>query len=151
MLGPALRFGLTGGAATLVHLGVAIALIRSGTAPLIANAAAFATAFAVSFLGHHLFTFAGHGAAAGRAFGRFAIVAAIGFLVNETVLYLLPGIGLAGPGHAVLISTGVAALCSFVLSRGWAFAGSDARASGQGRGFSKDGSGVPVKQPMTWG
>mgnify|MGYP002712878578 FL=1 len=105
MLGAAARFALTGGVATLVHLAIAIMLIRLGVAPLIGNAAAFATAFMVSFWGHHLFTFAGHGVAAGWAFGRFAIVAAIGFLVNETVLYLLLGIGSPGPELAVLIST----------------------------------------------
>lgn len=123
MLGAAARFALTGGAATLVHLAVAITLIRLGASPLIGNAAAFATAFMVSFWGHHLFTFSGHGAAASRAFGRFAVVAAIGFLVNETVLYLLLGVGPVGPELAVLISTAFAAACTFILSRCWAFSG----------------------------
>ncbi|QFQ88655.1 GtrA family protein [Paracoccus kondratievae] len=124
MLGEVVRFALTGGAATLVHLGAAIGLVQFGMLPLMSNAVAFVIAFMVSFLGHHLFTFAGHGSAATQTFGRFAVVAAIGFLANETVLFLLLGIGLFRLEAAVLISTVFAAICTFILSRTWAFAGS---------------------------
>ncbi|TBN35951.1 GtrA family protein [Paracoccus subflavus] len=128
MLGAAARFALTGGVATLVHLIVAITLIRLGVAALAANAAAFMTAFLVSFWGHHLFTFAGHGVVATRAFQRFVVVAAIGFLVNETLLLLLLMSGASRPEVTVLISTAFAAASTFILSRHWAFAG-----TGRGR------------------
>ncbi|MEF9605399.1 MULTISPECIES: GtrA family protein [Paracoccus] len=124
MLGAVARFALTGGLATLVHLGVAIGLVWFGMLPLISNTVAFLIAFMVSFSGHHLFTFAGHGSSATQTFGRFAMVAAIGFLANEIVLFLLQGIGLFRLEAAVLISTAFAAACTFILSRTWAFAGS---------------------------
>lgn len=116
------RFALTGGAATLAHLAVAMLLIRLGVQPLIGNAVAFAMAFMVSFLGHHLFTFAGHGATASRTLRRFAVVAGIGFLVNEALLFLLLMTGAFPPEAAVLLSTGCAATSTFILSRHWAFA-----------------------------
>ncbi len=118
-----MRFALTGGGATLVHLTVAMLLIRLGVFPLIGNAVAFATAFMVSFWGHHLFTFAGHGAAAITVFRRFAVVASIGFLANEAGLFLLLMTGVVQPQAAVLLSTAFAAVCTFILSHFWAFAG----------------------------
>ena len=123
MLGSLLRFSLTGGAATLVHLAVAMLLIQLYVQPLFGNAVAFAVAFMVSFLGHHLFTFAGHGDAASRTLRRFAVVAGVGFLVNETLLFLLLITGPLDPKAAVFLSTGCAAASTFVLSRHWAFAG----------------------------
>ena len=121
MLGAGIRFALTGGLATLTHLAVALLLIRAGVAPLVSNALAFVTAFMVSFWGHHLFSFAGHGAAVGQAFRRFLIVSGVGFLTNETVLFLLLKRVPDYPSAALLASTAVAAVLTFVLSRQWAF------------------------------
>nr|WP_255435617.1 GtrA family protein [Paracoccus sp. S1E-3] len=112
---------MTGGAATLTHLVVALLLIRAGTPPLIGNALAFASAFMVSFWGHHRFSFAGHGAAVGLAFRRFLIVSGLGFVTNETVLFLLLQRLPRHPSVALLVSTAVAALLTFALSRHWAF------------------------------
>ena len=121
MIGAGLRFALTGGLATLTHLAVALLLIRAGVAPLVSNAIAFATAFMVSFWGHHLFSFAGHGAAVGHAFRRFLIVSGLGFATNETVLFLLLKGAAGHPSAALMASTAVAAVLPFVLSRHWAF------------------------------
>lgn len=119
-----MRFALTGGAATVAHLAVAMLLIQLGVQPLVGNAVAFSIAFMVSFLGHHLFTFAGHGATASRALRRFAVVAGVGFLGNEILLFLLLISGALDPEAAVFLSTGCAAASTFMLSRHWAFAGS---------------------------
>ena len=121
MLGAAARFALTGGVATLVHLAVAIMLIRLGVAPLIGNSAAFATAFMVSFWGHHLFTFAGHGVDAQNSLSRFAIVAVLGFIANESGLALLLKLATTPAELALLVSTLLAAVFTFFLSRYWAF------------------------------
>ena len=121
MLNAAARFVLTGGMATAVHLAVALTLIRLGTAPLVANALAFAVAFTVSFAGHHLVTFAGHGAALAPALSRFVIVSGLGFLANQITLFLSLKSGFVGPGPALLGANACAALCSFVLSRFWVF------------------------------
>lgn len=119
-----MRFALTGGAATLAHLAVAMLLIQLDVQPLVGNAVAFAIAFLVSFLGHHWFTFAGHGAAASRTLPRFTVVAGVGFLGNEILLFLLLNTGALAPEAAVVLSTGCAAASTFMLSRRWAFAGS---------------------------
>lgn len=121
MLG-ALRFMLTGGAATLVHMGVALGLLRGGTAPLASNGAAFVVAFLVSFWGHHRFSFAGHTTAPRQAFLRFMVVAGIGFAINETALFWLVQRMPAYPAQALVASTTLAAVGTFVLSRHWAFA-----------------------------
>lgn len=121
MLNIAARFALTGGMATTVHLAVALTLIHLGAAPLIANALAFATAFTVSFVGHHLVTFAGHGAALTPALLRFVVVSGLGFLANQMTLFLALKSALVGPGPALLAANACAALCSFVLSRFWVF------------------------------
>ncbi|TRW95283.1 GtrA family protein [Paracoccus sp. M683] len=121
MLKPVVRFALTGGVATLVHLGVALVLVRLGVAPPVGNAAAFCAAFVVSFWGHHLYTFSGHGAVAHHALFRFLIVAIIGFLWNETMLLSLLATGTTTAAGAILFSTASAALCTFILSRVWAF------------------------------
>jgi putative flippase GtrA len=122
MLKSALRFSLTGAAATLVHLAVAIGLIGLGVAPLVGNVAAFLMAFMVSFWGHHMFTFVGHGGAAAGAFGKFVLVALAGFLINESLLFLLLKTGAVTPETATLVSTLTAAASTFALSRSWAFA-----------------------------
>ncbi|CAM3106755.1 Putative flippase GtrA (transmembrane translocase of bactoprenol-linked glucose) [Paracoccus aminovorans] len=121
MLGAAARFALTGGVATLVHLAIAIMLIRLGVAPLIGNAAAFATAFMVSFWGHHLFTFAGHGVDVQNSLSRFVIVAVLGFIANESSLALLLKFAAVPAELALLVSTLIAAVLTFFLSRYWAF------------------------------
>lgn len=121
MLGAAARFALTGGLATLTHLAVALLLIRMGVAPLISNAVAFAFAFTVSFWGHHLFSFAGHGTAPRRAFPRFLLVSCLGFGINEAILLAILQFVPDHASVALLISTGCAAGATFVLSRHWAF------------------------------
>lgn len=123
MLGAAFRFAVTGGAATCVHLAVALLLIGQGVPPLTGNACAFAVAFVVSFWGHHAFTFAHHGLAAHRALLRFIIVAGLGFIANETSLMLLLVQSSLPARAALLASTTLAAICTFILSRCWAFRG----------------------------
>ena len=121
MLGTAARFALTGGVATLVHLSVAIVLIWIGVAPLGGNAAAFATAFMVSFWGHHMFTFSGHGVDVQNSLSRFVVVAILGFIANESSLGLLLKLAAVPAELALLTSTLIAAVSTFFLSRYWAF------------------------------
>ena len=114
------RFALVGGAATGVHLAVGGAAIALGAPPLLANPAAFAVAFAVSYLGHRGWTFAEARAPLRRSLPRFAGVALAGFALNEATLAALLALGvppLPAFGAAVL---GAAAL-TFLLGRLWAF------------------------------
>jgi putative flippase GtrA len=116
-----LRFALVGLAATAVHLTTGITLIALGAPALLANVGAFVAAFGFSFAGHHFYSFRGHGVGAGQSFSRFAGVALIGFAINETVLAGLLLLIPDWPTPALVISTGTAALSTYVLSAFWAF------------------------------
>jgi putative flippase GtrA len=106
-----------GGAATLTHLAVALAIVSAHTrvAPLHANLAAFCVAFLVSYLGHRYFTFKAPGAPV-----RFLAAALLGLLVNNVVLVALLAAGLSDR-----LAIGVAALAApgvvFLVSKFWVF------------------------------
>lgn len=96
-------------------------LIAVGVTALLANLFAFLTAFGVSFLGHHFYSFQGHGAPATTTLKRFAVVAIIGFLINEGLLLALLNPLENTPILALALSTLSAAALTFVLSKKWAF------------------------------
>jgi len=52
---------------------------------------------------------------------KFAIVAFAGFLCNETVLTVLLKMQLLPDAWALCVSTAIAAILTFVLSKCWAF------------------------------
>jgi putative flippase GtrA len=118
------RFIAVGTAAAATHLGVVVALVETvGIAPLVANLGGWCAAFGVSFAGHWHLTFAGSGADARMALRRFVLISMGGFLINEAAYAWL--LHRSGAGYALLLAgvlLGVAAL-TFLLSRGWAFAG----------------------------
>jgi putative flippase GtrA len=115
------RFAVVGVLATLTHLGVGATLIALEVPPLLANLAAFLTAFGISFIGHHFFSFQGHGGSTRQTFPRFAMVAMLGFICNESLLFVLlyPLANL--PTLALLISTASAAVLTYLFSSRWAF------------------------------
>lgn len=121
-IGEILRFGGVGGVSTLAHMAIGTALITLGIPPLLANIIAFSLAFGVSFYGHHKITFANNGRNARAAFQRFLVVALIGFSINEGLLALMLWTTAIAPQKALLISTGLAAVSTYFLSRNWAFA-----------------------------
>ncbi|MBO9676652.1 MAG: GtrA family protein [Acidovorax sp.] len=118
-------FVAVGCAAAAVHWSVATAIVaRAGWPPLLANVAGWLVAFGVSFTGHHLLSFRGHGAGVGRAGLRFFLISAAGFLANEAAYAVL--LAWSGVRYDVLLAAvlvGVAGV-TYVLSRHWAFLGS---------------------------
>ena len=138
MLAQALRFGLIGVLATLVHMIVGVTLIDAGWPALVANVAAFAIAFSVSFMGHFGYTFPDHAVDPARALGRFAAVACGGFAVNESLLALLIRSHLVAQMPALVLATATAAALTFIASRNWAFRG---RAGLRPPGAGKDALG----------
>lgn len=117
------RFGTVGVAAMAVHWLVVAALVPLGAAPLLANIAAFAIAFNVSYAGHRRWTFAAQQtatAASDPSLRRFLGVALLSFALNETLYYALLGQGMEYRVALLLVLVAVAAL-TFVLSRYWAF------------------------------
>lgn len=115
------RFGLVGLGATLVHAAVyGYAVGPAALAPLVANPLAFAVAFALSFLGHRHWTFAGQGDA--RALPRFLATALFGLASNQLLTWLLVArLGLP-PLSALAGILFVTPLLVFVLAKHWAFA-----------------------------
>lgn len=117
-------FVLVGCAAAAVHWGSVVLLVeRAGLQPLVANVFGWLLAVGVSFAGHHLRTFRGHGGRLDRTAARFLALSAGGFAINESAYALLLHWG----GHrydlllaAVLIAV---ATVTYRLGRSWAFAG----------------------------
>ncbi len=121
MLNQFLRFGFVGAIATLVHMLIGAMLIHSGWTALVANPISFLIAFVVSFMGHYGFSFSDQEKEMATSLKRFALVACAGFVVNETLLALLVWLTPLPQIASLIISTGAAAIVTFVSSRNWAF------------------------------
>jgi putative flippase GtrA len=121
MIRQLLRFGAVGIAAMTVHWAVVALLVPLGSQPLLANIAAFAVAFNVSYAGHRHWTFATPHTSH-STFKRFLGVALLGFALNEALYYVLLRAGMEYRLALMLVLVAVAAL-TFVLSRFWAFRG----------------------------
>lgn len=118
LLGQLLRFGLVGGLATLVHLGVAwLSLLTWPAAnPFVINLIAFLVAFQVSFWGHARFTFRQQGSA-----WRFMGVTLGGFTLNNALLWLFLTLGIQSPFLAICLAVFFVPLFVFTASRLWVF------------------------------
>lgn len=116
-------FGVVGVSAMAVHLAsVALLLVPMGLSPLLANVVGFLLAFQVSHAGHRHLTFRRGDAPASRSRGRFFLVAAGSFVVNEAMYAaLLHYTGLDYRVALAIVLVAVAAL-TFVAARQWAFA-----------------------------
>jgi putative flippase GtrA len=119
------RFAVVGLVATLVHVAVVVVLVEAaGSAPLLANAIAFALALAVSYAGNHQWTFRARGNHR-RHFPRFATTAGLGLLLNQTIMYVM----IEGLGQdyrvALALVVLVVPLLSFLLNRLWSFSAED--------------------------
>ena len=91
--GEALRYSLSGIAATGLHAVIAMALITScGFSPALANGIAFATASTFSYLANALWTF--RAGASGRNLGRFAVTIALSASLAACVAHLAEMAGL---------------------------------------------------------
>lgn len=117
----AIAFGAVGIGATLTHFLTASVAVFAGAGLSGANVIGFAVAFLVSYLGHYYLSFRSTKAHR-AAFWRFALVALIGFGVNNAVLQLIR----LATGLYDMRSLGVALVTAagavFLLSKFWAFA-----------------------------
>lgn len=120
----AFRFALVGIAATLTHSAVALGLHGAGILPaLAANLAGFLTAFAVSFTGHHFWSFAalrGAGDTAARM-RKFFLLAVAGFLINSGTLLGWLELTDWPESLGILVSIAIVPALSFLGARFWAF------------------------------
>lgn len=119
-----LRYAITGGAVTLLGVGVYWVLVRYvAVTPLLANVGAYLASMAVGYFAHSRFSFRGHGdrdAPVARTI-RFVLVSLVSFGLNTLFVWLLTGV-LAGadwwPIPAMIFVTPVAV---FMLNRKWVF------------------------------
>lgn len=125
LAGQLIRYGLSGGFVTLVHLGIYWGFAGPlHVAPLIANIVAQVVSTTLGYVIHSRWSFRGHGRRdnLARTGGRFLIVTAFGFALNSFWVWLFTGL-LGGavwwpmPAMAVLTPLAV-----FWLNRKWVFA-----------------------------
>lgn len=116
-----LGFVGVGALAALVHYVVALLSHYCGLTPANSNWLGFACAFPVSYWGHRTWSFKNSQAAHISAFSKFFVVALLGFLGNQALLWL----GLHYTPLPFWLVLGlvmvVVALSTYVLSRFWAF------------------------------
>lgn len=115
-------FVLVGCAAAGVHWVVVVALVESAAWwPLLANLMGWLLALGVSFSGHHRLSFRGHGGPMRRSAGRFFMVSAAGFTVNELAYAAL--LRWSGHRYDVLLAVVLIAVAfaTWWLSRHWVF------------------------------
>ncbi|WP_107991237.1 GtrA family protein [Breoghania corrubedonensis] len=120
------RFGIVGLAATAVHAGVALGLAMPGILPpLVANTIAFLTAFAVSFAGHHFWSFPQAPQAKRRwkaRLPRFFLIALMGFAANSGALASWLAFTNWPQSVGILLAIVLVPAVTFLGSRLWAFA-----------------------------
>jgi putative flippase GtrA len=113
---------VVGAIAFAVHVAVVVLLVPLGVAPLSANVAAFVSALVVSLAGHYVWTLRAQALRPAVGLGRFTVVAAVGFVLNEaSYAALLTDTAIDYRVALLLVLAAVAALTS-VAAREWAFA-----------------------------
>lgn len=115
-------FVAVGCAAAAVHWCVVVGLVaQQGWHPLVANVLGWLVAFIVSFAGHHQLTFRDRAAPLSTAAGRFFVVSAGGFGVNEAAYAVL--LGWSGQRYDLVLAGVLVAVAgiTYWLSRHWVF------------------------------
>ena len=116
------RFIGVGCVAAAVHWSVVVGLVGAlQWHPLAANVIGWLVSFVVSFSGHHRLTFRDHGVQWPLAAGRFFLVSAAGFAINESAYAVL--LGFAGLRYDLLLALVLVAVAvlTYLLGRHWAF------------------------------
>jgi putative flippase GtrA len=116
------RFLVIGGLAFLTHLACVLIVVgQFAMPPLAANCLGFIAAFSLSYFGHKNWTFSAGSSDHSTTFSRFAIVAIIGFAVNEGLYAVLLSVFALEYRLSLVITLCVASASTFILSRNWAF------------------------------
>jgi putative flippase GtrA len=115
------RFTLVGIAAAFIHIGLVWILITQyGIETLLANLAAFLTAFIASYTGQYLWTFRSKRYWL-SALIRFFLIALLGFMFNNIILITVMGLGLMRDSHAAMLSACVIPFITYLSGRFWVF------------------------------
>ena len=124
IVGQLVRYGLTGGLASIVNIGVYHVLAAGGMDPNLAWTFGYVAAVLFGYVVHSRWSFRGHGRrdSLARTGGRFVAVSLVSFGLNELWVWLLVAhfaLPLWSPYPLVL---GVTPLVVFSLNRRWVFA-----------------------------
>jgi putative flippase GtrA len=122
--GQLVRYGLTGGVASIANIGVYWVLAAGGMDPNLAWTIGYFAAVLVGYVIHSRWSFKGHGRRdnLARTGGRFFAVSLVSFALNQLWVWLLVrhfALPLWSPYPLVL---GVTPLIVFSLNRRWVFA-----------------------------
>jgi putative flippase GtrA len=124
LLGQLMRYGLTGGLASICHLTIYwVGATLLGIAPLLANLLGYAAAVIVGYTVHSRWSFRGHGRRdnLARTGGRFVIVSLVSLALNSLWVWLFVE-RLGGPTWWPMpFMLGVTPLVVFWLNRRWVF------------------------------
>ena len=121
MIKQALRFGLVGIVATLVHVVTVLVMhYLAGFSTLWANAIAFLTAWTVSYIGNWLWTFEAPTAHSHSA-PRYFFVGIAGFALNQVIVEITTNWWAWPMWLALVPVVMVVPLVSFLASRYWAY------------------------------
>ncbi len=116
-----LRYGSVGVIATLTHALVFIFLVELfDIRPVGAVVIAFLSALALSYFGHHRWTF-NSTSPHGVQFIRFLLVALLGLGANVSITYLIVDVLFFWYGLALLLTVTAVPLLTFYLSKYWVF------------------------------
>ncbi|WP_282091944.1 GtrA family protein [Epibacterium ulvae] len=117
-----IRFCIVGGAATMLHYGIAISMLMLDMAVFWANWIGFLSAFGLGFVGHVFFTFHDCQTRKLSALTKYAFVSITSFLCGQSLLAVAMLFYRMPDDLALSLVIILTATLNFVLSRNWAFA-----------------------------
>jgi len=121
MLKPLLRFAVSGGLATVMHVGVFVFLVEwFALRPVLAATPAFVFALFVSYGMNYHWTFSASSPHR-RMLPRFIMVALLGLALNLGITYAVVDVGHYWYGYALLLIIFFVPLMTFFLSKFWVF------------------------------
>ncbi|MCF6339055.1 MAG: GtrA family protein [Gammaproteobacteria bacterium] len=121
MLKPMLRFAVSGGLATVIHVGVFVFLVEGfALRPVLAAAPAFVFALFVSYGMNYHWTFSAS-APHRIMLPRFVVVALLGLVLNLGITYAVVDVAHYWYGYALLLVVLLVPLTTFLLSKFWVF------------------------------
>lgn len=116
-----MRFAISGGLATAVHISLFVVLVEGLLLrPVIASGVAFCVALLVSYGMNYHWTFS----VSGRhsiMLPRFAMVAILGLIVNLGITYAVVDVMAGWYGYALVLVVLIVPSLTFLLSRLWVF------------------------------
>lgn len=115
-----LKFGFSGGIATLVHSGIFLVLVSCLVPPVISNAIAFLAAFGVSFIMQARWTFDVQAPTKGHCV-RFTVPALVGFLSNSVIVFVTMDVFLWNKYNALAAMIIITIPLTFAINKFWVF------------------------------